>query len=149
MPPLDPVKDFAGFDHLDVRVRSLAAVEPFYDRFLPLVGLFGKNEAHVDAAGEWHEVSPGHPRNAIEYYEEAAPGRIRHFIGFIENPQMTVSETRVAFRVSPERLGALGEELAAIGACDVDPSGSEEYKAIFFNDPAGTRLEICARHPSS
>ena len=60
-----------GLDHADIRVRSIAEVEAFYDAVLPALGLPAKSEAHVAADGEWHGVAPDRPRNAIEYHSTA------------------------------------------------------------------------------
>ena len=62
---------FLGFDHIDTRVRSLAAVEGFYDRLMPKLGLTRKRLAHVDARGDWHDVSEERPYNTVEYAEES------------------------------------------------------------------------------
>ena len=39
-------------------------------------------------------------------------------------------------------------ELASIGAVRIEPSADmESYPALFFEDNAGSRLELCARRP--
>ncbi len=45
-----------NLDHADVRVASIAAVEPFYDAVLIPLGLSRKQRAHVAKDGEWHDV---------------------------------------------------------------------------------------------
>jgi catechol 2,3-dioxygenase-like lactoylglutathione lyase family enzyme len=140
---------FLGFDHIDLRVSSLSAVEGFYDALLPKLGLTRKRFAHVDAGGEWHEPSDDKPYNAAEYYEEPKPGTAAFFIGVIEDPTTRATATRVAFRVaSRAELDGWTRELGPIGAIRVEPSAEmETYPALFFEDPAGTRLELCARRP--
>ena len=140
---------FLGFDHIDLRVSSLAAVEAFYDALLPELGLTRKSFAHVDASGEWHAPSDEKPYNAAEYYEERTIGAAAFFIGVIEDPATRPTATRVAFRVaSRAELDTWQRELASIGAVRVEPSADmETYPALFFEDPAGTRLELCARRP--
>jgi hypothetical protein len=139
---------FPGFDHIDMRVPSLIAVEPFYDALLPLLGLTFKKQAHVDAAGDWHEPGPGRAANASEYYETAEPGNAACFIGIIEDATMTVTRTRVAFRVAPAELPGWEQRLRDLGARNVERSADlEAYPAIFFEDPLGTRLEVSARKP--
>ena len=41
--------EFYGFDHVDCRVRSLEAVETFYDDLMPEIGLTEKRYAFVDS----------------------------------------------------------------------------------------------------
>ncbi len=137
---------FLGFDHIDTRVRSLKAVEAFYDRLMPELGLPRKRTAHVDERGDWHEPSLDSPYNAVEYYEPKASGKVGFFIGLIEDTKMTPTLTRIAFRVAgPEELQRWHELLTTIGACNVEWSASQEYPAIFFEDAAGTKLELVAR----
>jgi len=139
---------FLGFDHIDTRVRSLAAVEPFYDRLMHELGLPTKRHSFVDAAGDWHELKPGQIHNVAEYFEASPVGRPAFFIGFIEDPAMTPTLTRIAFRAELAELPRWEEFLREIGAAAIERSESmEEYPAIFFEDPAGTKLEIVARKP--
>lgn len=146
MPP-----PFLGFDHVDVRVASLAAVEAFYDRLLPELGLTTKTFTRVDEAGTWHAASSTVPYNTVEYFAAATPGEPTHFIGFIEDPHMRPTRTRIAFRVA-SKAAVLGWEarLRALGARDVElDEDVDAYPAVFFADPAGTLLEICARLPKT
>ncbi|MBV9272092.1 MAG: glyoxalase [Candidatus Eremiobacteraeota bacterium] len=137
---------FLGFDHVDTRVASLAAVEPFYDRLMPKLGLTQKRYAYVDGAGDWHDASADRPYNTVEYSEIRDDGRAACFIGFIEDPAMHPVATRIAFIVERASLPSWVEDLRAMGARKVEPSSDlSAYPAIFFEDPAGTRLEICGR----
>jgi hypothetical protein len=139
-------RPFLGFDHIDVRVRSVKAVEQFYDKLMPELGLPRKRHAHVDAQGEWHEASDERPYNTIEYYELAPAGKTSFFIGFSEDVGMQPTLTRIAFRTgSADELGRWRALLVSIGAVNIEDSASQEYPAIFFEDAAGTKLEICAR----
>jgi catechol 2,3-dioxygenase-like lactoylglutathione lyase family enzyme len=143
------VAHFEGFDHIDCRVKSLAAVESFYDALMPELGLPRKRFAFVDSDGEWHEVSSNRRYNAVEYYEQPATGRTLFFIGFIERPDHQPTFTRIAFRVDRERLPELERLLAEIGARSIERSEDPEaYPAIFFEDPGGTKLELVSRAPS-
>jgi len=137
---------FLGFDHIDTRVASLAAVERFYDALMPRLGLTRKRYAHVDDRGDWHDVSSDRPYNTVEYAEERRDGRAARFIGFIQDPSMRPVATRIAFIVEPESLEEWTATLHGMGARNVEPSADlQAYPAIFFEDPAGTRLEVCAR----
>jgi catechol 2,3-dioxygenase-like lactoylglutathione lyase family enzyme len=142
-------ESFRGFDHIDLRVRSLPAVEKFYDALLPMLGLTRKRYAHVDAGGEWHEASDDKPYNAAEYYEEPKSGTAAFFIGVIEDPATGSTATRIAFRVAHRaELDVWEHDLVSLGALRVEPSAEmEAYPAIFFEDAVGTRLELCARRP--
>jgi RimJ/RimL family protein N-acetyltransferase len=142
-------RGFLGFDHIDARVRSVKAVEAFYDRLMPELGLPKKRHAHVDERGEWHEASDERPYNTIEYYEAPQPGETLFFIGFSEDTSMQPTLTRIAFRIATAGdLPRWRSVLAEIGAVHIEDSASQEYPAIFFEDAAGTKLEICARPPS-
>ena len=140
---------FAGFDHIDVRVRSLERAEPFYDQFLAALGLGVKRPAYVDPAGEWVALPEGVAYNVAEYYETPRAGVVGHFIGIIEDAAMTPTATRIAFRLPPgEPLEPWRTRLLEFGAQQGEMSEDlEEYPAIFFEDPCGTRLELCARRP--
>ncbi|HYL27544.1 MAG TPA: VOC family protein [Candidatus Nitrosotalea sp.] len=141
-----PPRQFLGFDHLDVRVSSLALVEAFYDRLMPRLGLARKRTAFVDEDGEWFDAGSESGYNAVEYYSAQRPDSASFFIGFIERLDQVPSLTRIAFRV--EDVAAWQKTLEEIGARNVEPSGEmTAYPAIFFEDPAGTRLELVARVP--
>ncbi len=137
--------EFYGYDHVDCRVRSLEAVEAFYDDLMPEIGLTEKRYAYVDADGEWHtEFDDAY--NAIEYFEPQHPTKPRRFFGLIENPLHRNNDTRIAFRVEYKRMNELIALLGKIGASSVEPSDEmETYPAVFFEDPAGTKLELIGR----
>jgi hypothetical protein len=136
---------FDGFDHIDTRVSSVAQVEPFYDALMPRLGLVRKQYSFVDPDGEWHAREVGEAYNAVEYVEEA-DGRVPAFIGFIEQAGVVPTRTRIAFRVPGDALLAWVDVLFSIGARHVEPSADmSAYPAVFFEDPAGTCLELCAR----
>jgi catechol 2,3-dioxygenase-like lactoylglutathione lyase family enzyme len=139
---------FLGLDHIDLRVPSLAAVEPFYDALLPRLGLTKKQHSFVDVHGEWHDASDD-DYNCAEWVEEHVDGRPAAFFGVIEDAGMTIAQTRVAFaaasRADVERWA---RELPGLGAREVELWDHEDrYVAVFFTDPLGTRLEIVARTP--
>jgi len=137
--------EFLGVDHIDLRVPSFGETESFYDQLLPALGLTQKRYAFVDARGEWSDVPPGSAPNVAEYYESAAQAA-PHFIGIIEAQGMVATQTRVAFRVAASDLTAWQGRLRAMGARNVEPSSDPEmYPAVFFEDPCGTKLELCAR----
>jgi catechol 2,3-dioxygenase-like lactoylglutathione lyase family enzyme len=141
-------REFLGFDHIDARVASLRDAEPFYDRLLGELGLTRKTHSYVDEHGEWVDVPAGAEPNVAEYYEPAKPGAAPCFIGIIEDPTMTPVLTRIAFRVpSEDELALWRDRLASMGARNVEVSPDPNYPAVFFEDPCGTKLELCARNP--
>ena len=142
-----PRQEFLGFDHIDTRIPSLAAVEPFYDQLMPLLGLTRKRRMYVDDEGEWLETIPGGPYNTVEYYSPPEPGQATFFIGFIERDDHSPTLTRIAFRVESGTLPGWLTVLQEIGATKIEASENmEAYPAIFFEDPAGTKLELVSRH---
>jgi catechol 2,3-dioxygenase-like lactoylglutathione lyase family enzyme len=138
------VAEFYGFDHVDCRVRSLAAVESFYDELMPEIGLTEKRYAYVDPDGEWHKEFDAY--NAVEYFEAVHPTKPRRFFGLIENPLHRNNDTRIAFRVEYKRMNEFIALLPKIGATSIELSEEmETYPAVFFEDPAGTKLELIGR----
>jgi hypothetical protein len=88
----------------------------------------------------------GLPQKRFAYVEEPAPGRPPRFIGFIERGDHRPTDTRLAFRVRRERLEELRSLLERIGARQIEASDDmQAYPAIFFEDPAGTKLEFLGR----
>jgi catechol 2,3-dioxygenase-like lactoylglutathione lyase family enzyme len=137
-----------GLDHADIRVPEILAIEAFYDALFPVLGLSRKSESHVGADGEWYDVDATHPRNVIEYHTPIEPGSPGWFIGLIEDPGMIPTKTRIAFALdSEENLKAVEPLVRNAGGCIVEWTSDDSYPALFFEDPAGTRLEICARRP--
>jgi catechol 2,3-dioxygenase-like lactoylglutathione lyase family enzyme len=135
-------------DHADVRVASIAAVESFYDAVLMPLGLSRKTRAHVGRDGEWYDVDVSHPSNAVEYHTPIEPGSPGWFVGFIEDASHVAGATRLAFALDDEAaLAALEPVVRAAGGRVVEFSSDSGYPALFFEDPLGTRLEICARRP--
>lgn len=139
---------FLGFDHIDTRVRSIAAVEPFYDKLMPLLGFTRKKPSFVDENGDWHAATFDGEYNTVEYYTPESKGQAAFFIGFIERRDTAETLTRLAFRVEdatdPQWLTALRE----LGAKKIEASEDmSAYPAIFFEDPGGTKLEIVSRKP--
>jgi hypothetical protein len=137
-----------GLDHADIRVPSLSAVEAFYDALLPALGLSRKSQSHVGTDGEWYDVDEAHPRNVAEYHSPIVAGSPGWFVGFIEDPGMKPGKTRIAFALDAEaNLAAVESLVHEAGGRVVEWSIEPGYPALFFEDPAGTCLEVCARRP--
>ncbi len=138
---------FLGVDHVDLRVPALGAVEAFYDALLSRLGLTRKQYSVVTFGGEsWRSATNAH-YNAVEWVEEVVTDRAPAFFGVIEEEGAQPSRARIAFAVPEDALDAWETELRAIGARDVERSDDPAYPAVFFADPLGTRLEVCARRP--
>lgn len=120
------------YDHIDLRVPDLAAATPFYEALLPALGFTRR----VDVEG-WLQF-------------EAADGDITEFFGVTESPGHVANENRIAFRAeSTGEIERLAEVARRAGAGNIEGPMHYEpgYHAVFFEDPAGNRLEICHRVP--
>ena len=126
---------FAGFDHVDARVRDLAAARAFYDVLMPALGL----TEIVEGPGE------------VEYYHPPLGANApRPFLGLHEDPEHVSNETCLAFTATtPGDVDRLAQIALTAGAREMEgpeiPYSSERYYAVFFRDPSGNRIEICYR----
>ena len=118
------------FDHIDLRVPKLADVEAFYDALLPALGFNRK----VEVEG-W-----------LQY--ESSEGDITEFFGVTAAADHIPNLNRIAFWAETiEQLHRLADKAREAGAREIEGPMHYEagYHAVFFNDPAGNRLEICHR----
>ncbi|MEA2689404.1 MAG: hypothetical protein QOJ39_1797 [Candidatus Eremiobacteraeota bacterium] len=140
---------YLGIDHIDLRVPALGAVEAFYDALFRRLGLTKKKYSLVETGGSsWQDATPD-AYNAVEWYEENVSGRAPLFFGVIEEEGAQPARGRIAFAVTADSLDDWERTLPQIGAREVERNNEEWYPAIFFTDPLGTRLEVCARKPSA
>jgi predicted enzyme related to lactoylglutathione lyase len=120
------------YDHIDLRVHSLAEARPFYETLLPALGF--TREVGIEG---WLQ------------YETAEAGSATEFFGVTESPQHVANECRIAFWAdSTSEVDRLTEIVVRAGARNVEGPGYDEgpgYYAVFFEDPSGNRLEICCR----
>ena len=122
------------FDHIDLRVRSLAEVQPFYAELFPALGFPTSYETPQGIA---YDAIRDHPKP--------------EFIGLIEYPKHEPNATRIAFWAeSREEVERLAKIVVAAGARNVEgpmfcPKYSPTYYGMFFEDPSGNRLEVCCR----
>jgi len=126
---------FSGFDHVDLRVRDLAAARAFYDVLMPALGL-------TDVVLNDGEVEYYHPPLTVN-----GP---RPFFGLHEDPAHVANQTCLAFTATtPGDVDRLAQIALAAGAEAMEgpeiPYSSERYYAVFFRDPSGNRIEICYR----
>lgn len=120
------------YDHIDLRVRSLADARPFYQVLLPALGFTRKLDIE-----DWLQ------------FEAEGTGRATEFFGVTESPQHVANESRIAFWAdSTAEVDRLADLVVRAGARNVEGPGYHEgpgYYAVFFEDPSGNRLEICNR----
>jgi catechol 2,3-dioxygenase-like lactoylglutathione lyase family enzyme len=120
------------YDHIDLRVRSLAEARPFYETLLPALGF----TCDVRIKG-WLQ------------FEAAGGDGATEFFGITESSRHVANECRIAFWAdSPTEVNRLAETIIKAGARNVEGPGYHEgpgYYAVFFEDPSGNRLEICHR----
>lgn len=120
------------YDHIDLRVRSLAEVRSFYHTLLPALG-FTRN---VGIEG-WLQ------------FEAEGPGGATEFFGVTESPRHVANESRIAFWVeNPGEVDRLAEIVVQAEGRNIEGPGYDEgpgYYAVFFEDPNGNRLEVCHR----
>lgn len=116
------------YDHIDLRVPDLAAVESFYRTLLPALGFIREQ----DVEG-WLQF-------------ESMDGS--QFFGITESPSHLANENRIAFQAaSQEEVDRIAAIARGAGARNIEgPMDYEEsYYAAFFEDPCGNRFEICFR----
>lgn len=120
------------YDHIDLRVRSLAEVRAFYETLLPELGF--TREASIEG---WLT------------YEATETDGATEFFGVTESPGHVPNECRIAFWAgSTGEVDRLARVAVRAGARNVEGPGFHEgpgYYAVFFEDPGGNRLEICHR----
>jgi len=122
------------FDHIDLRVRSLAEARPFYAQLLPALGFPTFCETPLGIA---YDAVRDHPKP--------------EFIGLIEDPGHRPSASRIAFWAdTKEAVDEIARVAVQAGARNVEgpmfcPEYSPTYYGVFFNDPAGNPLEVCCR----
>ena len=139
-------------DHIQITVKDMAVAEPFYDRFLPLLGFDLRDKGGgVIEEHEFQVAEYKHPRLIFAitsprtaFSEEAInrrkPGALHH----------------LAFKAeSRAEVDRLHLELKAIGATIVSPPREYPeytppgYYALFFKDVEGIKYEIVCTAPQT
>lgn len=120
------------FDHVDLRTPDLALVSDFYRTLLPALGF-----TRDLTIPEW-----------LQYYAEGEGATA--FFGVTASQAHVPNENRIAFWASSvAEVNTIARLLADIGAKNIEGPGYEDqastYYAVFFEDPAGNRLEVCYR----
>lgn len=120
------------YDHIDLRVHSLAEARPFYETLLPALGF--TRRAEIEG---WLQ------------FEAVEPGGAAEFFGITEAAMHQANGCRIAFWAeSTTAVDRLAEIVRLAGGRGIEGPGYDEgpgYYALFFEDPSGNRLEICHR----
>jgi catechol 2,3-dioxygenase-like lactoylglutathione lyase family enzyme len=122
------------FGHIDLRVADLAVAAPFYDALLPALGF--TRRFHGDTWKVW----------AAEGELPSVP-----YFAVTEDVSHRANATRIAFwapsREDVDRVAAIVKEAGALieSGPSARPEYSASYYAVYFNDPAGNRLEVVHR----
>jgi catechol 2,3-dioxygenase-like lactoylglutathione lyase family enzyme len=131
-------------DHIQITVKDLSVAEPFYDKFLSILGfdISQKKKGSV-AMHEFDVVEYAHPlllfgiNSPREKFKEETihrrkPGALHH----------------LAFKAdSREEVDKAYLQIKQIGANIVEgpaffPQHGENYYALYFKDPGGIKYEI-------
>jgi catechol 2,3-dioxygenase-like lactoylglutathione lyase family enzyme len=118
------------FDHVDLRVVSLASAGSFYRAILPILGF----SVRVDIEG-WLQFEAG----------GEGPGE---FFGVTEDSRHKPNANRIAFWAdSIAKVDELSHLLPAMGGVNIEGPAyeSDYYYAVYFDDPSGNNLEVCHR----
>jgi len=122
------------FDHLDFRVRDVAAAKPFYDGMLRLFGMRGKTQD-----------------DGTIVYLRIKGGAIEEAFALLEDLAHRPNGTRVAFgSASTEEVDRFAARVNELGARAFEapawcPEIGPNYYACFFEDAEGNRFEIVFR----
>jgi catechol 2,3-dioxygenase-like lactoylglutathione lyase family enzyme len=131
-------------DHIQITVRDLDAVTPFYDKLMAILGF--DVEKKISARIEKHDL------DVVEYLHLdlafAITSPRKAFVDDVIHRRKPGSLHHLAFRAdSPAEVDRLHGELEAIGAEIVGgpklwPEHGPDYYAVFFKDPGGIKYEI-------
>jgi catechol 2,3-dioxygenase-like lactoylglutathione lyase family enzyme len=131
-------------DHIQITVRDLDAVTPFYDKMLAILGF--DVDRKISATIEKHDFQ------VVEYLHSdlafAITSPRKPFVNDDIHRRKPGALHHLAFRAdSPAEVDRLHKELKAIGAEIVGgpklwPEHGPDYYAVFFKDPEGIKYEI-------
>src|SRR6186713_1533713 len=118
------------FDHIDLRVKDMAAAQRFYGQLLPALGF---------------SVASGDEE--LRTYQRPGEGP-EEFFCFEKGMDHRPNENRIAFwaesRAEVDRLTEIVRRAGALKleGPEVCLGYSPGYYAVFFEDPSGNKLEI-------
>ena len=122
------------FGHIDLRVRDMAAAQPFYAALLPALGFV--REFHGEKWKGW----------AAEGELPQAP-----YVALTEAPDHVPNENRIAFwAAGREEVDRLADAVRAgggriTGGPRLYPEYAGTWYAVYFEDPCGNRFEVVYR----
>ena len=122
------------FDHIDLRVKDIAAARKFYGKFLRQLGFVQEK-----------------PGRYYHTFYSAGGDKPSEFFGFTRDKNHKPNRTRIAFwadtRKEVDRLARLVRKIGGknLEGPEVCRAYSRGYYACFFEDPDGNKLEICCR----
>jgi catechol 2,3-dioxygenase-like lactoylglutathione lyase family enzyme len=125
------------YDHIDLRVGSIAKVRALYDALCTAMGL---TDLHDDG-------------DSVGYHRPGETGADA-FLWVVEERDHRPNGTRTAFgaesRAEVNRLGAIAREngARAFEPAQLVAEYSPTYYATFFEDAEGNKLEIACRKAS-
>ena len=124
------------YDHIDLRVRSLAEAHPFYETLLPALGF--TRDVRIE---QWLQ------------FEAAGADGATEFFGVTESSRHVANECRIAFWAeSPSEVDRLAEIIVRAGARNVEGPGITKGRATmrsFSRIPAtiGWKFAIAPKEP--
>jgi catechol 2,3-dioxygenase-like lactoylglutathione lyase family enzyme len=131
-------------DHIQITVKDLDKAEPFYDKFLPILGFdLGRKSKGRVVKHDFEVIEYFHPllifginspREAFkeEIVHRRKPGALHHLAFKAESKEEV------------DRLSLLIKEIDAhiVEGPQFFPQHGEHYYAVFFKDPDGIKYEI-------
>ena len=120
-----------GFDHIDLRVKDIAAAGKFYAKFLPQLG-FVKEK----------------PGKKFHIFYSAGGDKPSEFFGLVQDKRHKPNGTRIAFwadtRREVDRVAKLVRKAGAkaMEGPEICKDYSAGYYAGFFEDPDGNVLKL-------
>ena len=137
-------------DHIQITVKDLGVAEPFYDKFLPLLGFDLRRKGGVVIEDhEFQVVEYTHPRVAFAITSPRGA-----FAGDTINRRRPGALHHLAFQAkSRAEVDSIHAAVKEMGATIVSPPREypeytpPRYYALFFKDPEGIKYEIvCHEH---
>jgi len=131
-------------DHIQITVKDMNIAEPFYDKFLPLLGFDIKNK--VSAVIEEHDVYVVEYTHPLLAFAITSPRKA--FIDDTINRRKPGALHHLAFKAeSRAEVDRLYFDLKEIGATIVNKPKlyseyGPDYYALFFKDLEGIKYEI-------
>ena len=125
------------FNHIDVRVNDMGVALPFYTSFLRALSFSGPRRLAEQDGRTW------------ELFQLSSGRLPSQYVGLMEERLHRPNLNRVAFHLpSRHRVLEITKVLTKAGAENVEgpvacPEYSEQYFAVFFNDPSGNPYEVC------